>query len=67
MPLRIRVSTNAATFQKRKEQHIQCQYRIEDQRPMPVNGLSPSVAMEVIRRPIPLNGSAAVRPTLCTD
>jgi hypothetical protein len=40
MPLRIRVSTNAATLQKRKEQHIQRWYRIEDERPMPVNGLS---------------------------
>ena len=46
MPLRIRVSTNAATLQKRKEQHIQRRYRIEDERPMPVNGLSPSVAVD---------------------
>jgi hypothetical protein len=38
MPLRIRVSTKAATFQERKEQHIQLGYRIEDERPIPVNG-----------------------------
>ena len=46
VPLRIRVSTNAATLQKRKEQHIQRRYRIEDERPMPVNSLSPSVAVD---------------------
>jgi hypothetical protein len=41
MPLRIRISTDAATLQQRKEHHIQRRYRIEDERPMPVNGLSP--------------------------
>jgi hypothetical protein len=46
MPLRIRVSTKAATFQERKEQHIQRGYRIEDERPAPVNGLCSFVAVK---------------------
>jgi hypothetical protein len=46
MPLRIRVSTKAATFQERKEQHRQRGYRIEDERPIPVNGLCSFVAVK---------------------
>jgi hypothetical protein len=46
MPLRIRVSTKAATFHERKEQHIQRGYRIEDERPVPVNGLCFFVAVK---------------------
>jgi hypothetical protein len=46
MPLRIRVSTKAATFKERNEQHIQCGYRIEDERPVPVNGLCSFVAVK---------------------
>lgn len=38
MPLRIRVCTKAATFQERKQQHVRLGYRIEDERPIPVNG-----------------------------
>jgi hypothetical protein len=51
MPLRIHVSTKAATFQERKEQHIQCGYRIEDERPVPVNGLCSFVAVKDDRVP----------------
>ena len=46
MPLRIRVSTRAATFQERKEQHIERGYRIEDERHIPVNGLCSFVAVK---------------------
>ena len=46
MPLRIRVSTKAATFQERKEQHIRRGFRIEDERPVPVNGLCFFVAVK---------------------
>ena len=37
--MRIRVTTRADLFEKRKQQHIERGYRIEDERPIPVNGL----------------------------
>jgi len=37
--MRIRVSSRADLFEKRKQQHIERGYRIEDERPIPVNGL----------------------------
>ena len=43
--MRIRVTTRADLFEKRKQQHIECGYRIEDERPIPVNGLCSFVAM----------------------
>jgi hypothetical protein len=46
MPLRIRVSTKPTTFEERKQQHIQRGYRIEDERPVPVNGLRSFVAVK---------------------
>jgi len=45
MAMRIRVTTRADLFEKRKQQHIECGYRIEDERPIPVNGLCSFVAM----------------------
>ncbi len=46
MTLRIRVSTRARCFEERKQQHIERGYRIEDERPMPVNGLCSFVAVK---------------------
>jgi len=37
--MRIRVTTRADLLEKRKQQHIERGYRIEDERPIPVNGL----------------------------
>jgi hypothetical protein len=37
--MRIRVSTRADLFEIRKQQHIERGYRIEDECPIPVNGL----------------------------
>ena len=42
--MRIRVTTRADLFEERKQQHIACGYRIEDERPIPVNGLCSFVA-----------------------
>jgi hypothetical protein len=39
MAMRILVTTRADLFEKRKQQHIERGYRIEDERPTPVNGL----------------------------
>ncbi len=43
--MRIRVTTRADLFEKRKQQHIKRGYRIEDERPMPVNGLCSFIAV----------------------
>ena len=37
--MRILVTTRADLFEERKQQHIERGYRIEDERPTPVNGL----------------------------
>jgi len=37
--MRIRVTTRADLYEKRKREHIEHGYRIEDERPIPVNGL----------------------------
>ena len=43
--MRIRVTTRANLFEQRKQQHIERGYRIEDERPIPVNGLCSFVAV----------------------
>ena len=43
--MRIRVITRADLFEKRKQQHIERGYRIEDERPIPENGLCSFVAV----------------------
>lgn len=46
--MRILVTTRADLFEKRKKQHIERGYRIEDERPIPVNGLSSFIAVSEI-------------------
>jgi hypothetical protein len=36
--MRIRVTTRADLFEKRKQEHIERGYRVEDERPVQVNG-----------------------------
>ena len=43
--MRIRVITKADLFEKRKQQHIERGYRIEDERPIPVNGFCSFIAV----------------------
>jgi len=43
--MRIRVTTRANLFEKRKQQHIERGYRIEEERPIPVNGLCSFIAV----------------------
>jgi hypothetical protein len=47
MAMRIRVSSRADLFEKRKQQHIERGYRIEDERPIPVNGLCSFIVSEI--------------------
>lgn len=46
--MRIRVTTRADLFEERKQQHIACGYRIEDERPIPVNGMCSFIAVREI-------------------
>jgi hypothetical protein len=48
MAMRIRVSSRADLFEKRKQQHVERGYRIEDERPIPVNGLCTFIAVNEI-------------------
>ena len=43
--MRIRVTTRANLFEKRKQEHIERGYRIEEERPAPVNGLCSFIAV----------------------
>ena len=43
--MRIRVTTTADLFENRKQEHIERGYRIEDERPTPVNGFCSFVAV----------------------
>ena len=43
--MRIRVTTRAELFEKRKQQHIERGYRIEDEQAIPVNGLCSFIAV----------------------
>jgi hypothetical protein len=45
MAMRIRVTTRADLVEKRKQEHIERGYRIEDDRPIPVNGPCSFVAV----------------------
>jgi hypothetical protein len=46
--MRIRVTTRADLFEERKQQHIDRGYRIEEERPIPVNGLCSFIAVREI-------------------
>jgi hypothetical protein len=43
--MRIRVSTRANLYDQRKQEHGERGYRIEDERPVPVNGFCTFVAV----------------------
>ncbi len=43
--MRIRVTTRADLYDKRKQEHIERGYRIEHERPMPVNGFCSFIAV----------------------
>ena len=43
--MRIRVTTKASLYEKRKQEHIERGYRIEDEQPIPVNGFCSFIAV----------------------
>lgn len=44
--MRIRVTTRTDLFEERKRQHIERGFRIEDERPIPANGLCSFIAVK---------------------
>jgi hypothetical protein len=48
MSMRICVTTRAELFEERKQQHIERGYRVEDERPIPVNGFCSFIAVSEI-------------------
>jgi hypothetical protein len=44
MAMRIRVTTKADLYEKRKQEHRERGYRIEEERPTPVNGMCSFIA-----------------------
>jgi hypothetical protein len=45
MAVRIRVTTRADLYEKQKQEHTERGYRIEDKRPIPVNGFCSFIAI----------------------
>ena len=43
--MRIRVTTRANLYEKCKQEHIERGYRVEDERPIPVNGFCSFIAV----------------------
>jgi len=63
--MRIRVTTRAHLFEEPKRQHIERGYRIENERPIPVNGLCSFVAVrEMPEDPVAELVQQALRATL---
>jgi hypothetical protein len=63
MAMRIRVTTRADLYEERKQQHIQRGYRIEDERPIPVNGFCSFIAM----REMPVSDTVDERVALAIN
>jgi hypothetical protein len=57
--MRIRVTTRAHLFEERKREHIERGYRIEDERPIPVNGLCSFIAVRDLPVQDPLSAVVA--------
>jgi len=57
--MRIRVATRADLFEERKQQHIERGYRIQDERPIPVNGLCSFIAVRELPVSDPIDALVA--------
>jgi hypothetical protein len=45
MGMRVRVTTRADLYERRKQEHVERGYRIEDERPVSVNGFCSFIAV----------------------
>ena len=48
MQQKIRITTRANQYEKRKQEHLQAGYQIEDEQPFPINGLCCFTAVRVV-------------------
>lgn len=48
MKQKIRITTRASEFEKRKQEHLQAGYGIEDEQPFPINGLCFFTAVRIV-------------------
>ena len=48
MNQRIRITTRANQFERRKQEHLQAGYRIEDEQPFPMNGFCSFTAVRIV-------------------
>ena len=48
MKQKIRISTRADQYEKRKQEHLQAGYRIEDEQPLSMNGLCSFTAVRIV-------------------
>ena len=52
--MRIRVTTRAELFEQRKRQHVERGYRIENEQPVPINGLCSFIAVQELEDSDPI-------------
>lgn len=48
MKQKIRITTRATQFERRKQEHLQAGYQIEDEQPFPMNGLCSFTAVRIV-------------------
>jgi hypothetical protein len=48
MSQKIRITTRADQFERRKQEHLQAGYLIEDEQPLPINGFCSFTAVRVV-------------------
>lgn len=48
MKQKIRVTTKTSQFEQRKREHLQAGYSIEDEQPVPINGLRSFIAVRLV-------------------
>jgi hypothetical protein len=48
MSQKIRITTRANQFERRKQEHLQAGYLIEDERPFPMNGFCSFTAVRIV-------------------
>jgi hypothetical protein len=48
MSQKIRITTRANQFERRKQEHVQAGYLIEDEQPLPMNGFCSFTAVRIV-------------------
>lgn len=48
MKQKISITTRANQYEKRKQEHLQAGYHVEDEQPLPINGLCSFTAVRIV-------------------